>query len=94
MSEPTSLDRVIEGVLSTGLLCSSALLAAGLLAGRPGLLSAGIVLLMLTPVARVVVVTIDLLRQRDWAFAATSLWILGVLLFSLYVAWRLEASRL
>jgi uncharacterized membrane protein YgdD (TMEM256/DUF423 family) len=94
MSTPTALDRVIEGVLSVGLLCSSALLAAGLFASRPGLLSAGIVLLMLTPLARVVVVTIDLLRQRDWAFAATSLWILGVLMFSLYVAWRLQAARL
>jgi uncharacterized membrane protein len=94
VSAPTDLDRVIEGVLSIGLLCSSVLLAAGLLLSRQGLLSAGIVLLMLTPVARVVVVTIDLLRQRDWPFAATSAWILGVLLFSLYVAWRLEAARL
>jgi uncharacterized membrane protein len=93
MSEPTALDRAIEGVLSVGLLCSSVLLAAGLLSSRPGLLAAGIVLLMLTPVARVVVVTIDLLRQKDWPFAATSLWILGVLLFSLYMAWRLQASR-
>jgi uncharacterized membrane protein len=93
VSEPTALDRVIEVVLSVGLLTSSVLLAAGLLAGRPGLLAAGIVLLMMTPLARVVVVTIDLLRQRDWAFAATSLWILGVLLFSLYVAWHLEAPR-
>jgi uncharacterized membrane protein len=93
MSAPTALDRVIEVVLSVGLLCSSVLLAAGLLASRPGVLAAGIVLLMLTPVARVVVVTIDLMRQRDWVFAATSLWILGVLLFSLYVAWRLGATR-
>lgn len=94
MSEASALDRVIEVVLSAGLLASSVLLAVGLLASRPHLLAAGIVLLMLTPVARVVVVTIDLLRQRDWTFAATSLWILGVLLFSLYVAWRLEAPRL
>jgi uncharacterized membrane protein len=94
MSAPTALDRVIEVVLSVGLLCSSVLLAAGLLASRPGVLAAGIVLLMLTPVARVVVVTIDLMRQRDWVFAATSLWILGVLLFSLYVAWRLGGARL
>ena len=94
MSEPTSLDRVIEVVLTAGLLVSSVLLAAGLLAGRQGLLAAGIVMLMMTPVARVVVVTIDLVRQRDWPFAATSAWILGVLMFSLYVAWRLQAARL
>lgn len=93
MSAPSALDRVIEVVLTVGLLCSSALLASGLLSGRHGLLAAGIVLLMLTPVARVVVVTIDLARQRDWLFAATSAWILGVLLFSLYVAWHLEAAR-
>ena len=50
-------------------------------------------LLLLTPVARVVVVTIDLLRRRDWVFAATSAWILGVLLFSLFVAWGLSPAR-
>ena len=93
MSEPSALDRVIEAVLTIGLLASSALLAAGLLTARPGLLAAGMMMLMLTPVARVVVVTIDLARQRDWVFTATSAWILGVLLFSLYVAWRVEAIR-
>ena len=91
MSEATDLDRAIEVVLTGGLLASSVLLAAGLFTGRQGLLAAGMVMLMLTPVARVVVVTIDLVRQRDWPFAATSAWILGVLLFSLYVAWRLQA---
>jgi uncharacterized membrane protein len=90
----SALDRAIEVVLSVGLLASSVLLVAGLVTGRHGVLAAGIVMLMLTPVARVVVVTIDLLRQRDWVFAATSLWILGVLLFSLYVAFRLEAARI
>ena len=93
MSEATELDRVIEVVLTAGLLASSVLLAAGLFTGRHGLLSAGMMMLMLTPVARVVVVTIDLVRQRDWTFAATSAWILGVLLFSLYVAWRLQAAH-
>jgi hypothetical protein len=91
MTEASDLDRVIEVVLTAGLLASSVLLAAGLFTGRHGLLAAGMILLMMTPVARVVVVTIDLVRQRDWPFAATSAWILGVLLFSLYVAWRLQA---
>jgi uncharacterized membrane protein len=89
VSDQSSLDEVIEAVLSGGLAISSVLLLLGLVLSRPGLLTAGIVLLLLTPVARVVVVTIDLLRRRDWVFAATSAWILGVLLFSLYVAWGL-----
>jgi uncharacterized membrane protein len=93
VSDESRLDVVIEAVLTGGLAISSALLLFGLLLSRPGLLTAGIVLLLLTPVARVVVVTIDLLRRRDWVFAATSAWILGVLLFSLFVAWGLSPSR-
>ena len=93
MSDQSSLDEVIEAVLSGGLAISSVLLLLGLVLSRAGLLTAGIVLLLLTPVARVVVVTIDLLRRRDWVFAATSGWILGVLLFSLYVAWGLAPKH-
>jgi uncharacterized membrane protein len=93
VSDQSSLDEVIEAVLSGGLAISSVLLLLGLVLSRQGLLTAGIVLLLLTPVARVVVVTIDLLRRRDWAFAATSAWILGVLLFSLYVAWGLAPKH-
>ena len=93
MSDQSQLDEVIEAVLTGGLAISSALLFAGLLLARPGLLTAGIVLLLMTPVARVVVVTIDLVRRRDWVFAATSAWILGVLLFSLFVAWGLSPKH-
>ncbi|MET0551643.1 MAG: DUF1634 domain-containing protein [Vicinamibacteria bacterium] len=93
MSDESQLDVVIEAVLTGGLAISSALLLFGLLLSRPALLTAGIVLLLLTPVARVVVVTIDLLRRRDWVFAATSAWILGVLLFSLFVAWGLSPAH-
>ncbi len=91
-SDESQLDTVIEAVLAGGLAVSSILLLAGLLLSRPALLTAGIVLLLLTPVARVVVVTIDLLRRRDWIFAATSAWILGVLLFSVLVAWGLAPA--
>jgi uncharacterized membrane protein len=93
VSDQSQLDEVIEAVLTGGLAISSVLLLAGLLLARPGLLTAGIVLLLLTPVARVVVVTIDLVRRRDWVFAATSAWILGVLLFSLFVAWGLSPKH-
>jgi len=93
VSDQSQLDEVIEAVLTGGLAISSALLLAGLLLARPGLLTAGIVLLLMTPVARVVVVTIDLVRRRDWVFAATSAWILGVLLFSLFVAWGLSPKH-
>jgi hypothetical protein len=93
LAGPSRLDRVVEIVLSAGLLLSALLLLAGLLAGRPGVLWLGVLVMLLTPVARVVVVTAGLLLRRDWIFAAVSLWILGVLGFSFYVAWQVEAPR-
>ena len=87
MSEgPTGLERTIEVVLTGGLLASAALLLAGLALDRALLLKWGILILMSTPVARVVVVTAGLLRERDWLFAAVSFWILAVLGSSLYFA--------
>jgi uncharacterized membrane protein len=85
----TRLDKTIEAVLSTGLLVSAALLAAGLLLGQERLLRLGVMVLMATPAARVVVVAIGMLLERDWIFAAVSLWILGVLASSVAVALRL-----
>ena len=66
---------------------------AGLALERTPLLQWGIVVLMATPVARVVVVTIGLALERDWAFALISLWILGVLASSLYVAAHVGRPR-
>jgi uncharacterized membrane protein len=83
---PSPLDRAIEAVLTTGVLLSGCLLLAGLALERPPLLRWGILLLLATPVARVVVVTAGLLRQRDWLFALVSLWILAVLASGIYVA--------
>ena len=83
---PTRLDRVVEAVLMTGLLASAACLLGGLLARSERALWTGTLVLLLTPMARVAVVTVGLLRRRDWVFAAVSLWILGVLVFSCYMA--------
>jgi hypothetical protein len=78
----------IEAVLSAGLLASAALLAAGLLLSQEPLLRYGVLLLMLTPVARVIVLTLGLLLERDWSFALVSLWILAVLCSSALFAFR------
>lgn len=83
---PTRLDLAVEVVLTAGLALSALLLLGGLLAGRPRPLWWGILLLILTPVSRVVVVTVGLLHRRDWLFGAVSLWILSVLAFSFWVA--------
>jgi uncharacterized membrane protein len=88
LSQETGLDRVIEAVLSVGLLLSASLLAGGLFFGSQEALRWGALLLMMTPVARVVVVTVGMTLERDWVFAAVSLWILAVLVWSAWSAVR------
>ena len=86
VSPDNRIERVVEAVLSLGLLVSAALLVAGLGTGQDSLLRLGVMLLIATPVVRVVVVTLGLLLERDWLFSVVSLWILSVLLWSLWLA--------
>ena len=83
------LERVIEAALTGGLALSGLLLVAGLVLGSTDPLWWGVLLLILTPVVRVVVVTVGLVLDHDWLFASVSLFVLGVLLSSVYVAGRL-----
>jgi uncharacterized membrane protein len=85
----SALDKTIEMVLGIGLATSALLLVLGLLLGHPELLRGGVLLLILTPVARVAVVTVALLHQGDRVFGAVSLWILLVLIGSAMVGARL-----
>jgi len=89
VSPAPGLDRAIEVVLMAGLVSSAALLLFGLLGGDPGVLRLGILLLMVTPAGRVVVLSIGLLRQRDFLFGLLSLWILAVLGLSMLIGARL-----
>lgn len=84
-----SLERAIESALTLGLLVSGALLLLGLVGGNEGALRAGIVLLMLTPVARVLILTVGLIHERDFVFAAVSLFVLSVLGAGILLAGRL-----
>jgi len=83
------LERAIEVALTGGVALSGMLLVAGLALGAPGPLWWGVLLLILTPVVRVVVVTIGLILDHDWLFAAVSLFVLAVLLASVHVAGRI-----
>jgi len=53
-------------------------------AGHPrGLIQLGLLLLIATPVARVAFSVIAYVSERDWLYAAITLFVLGVLLYSL-----------
>lgn len=88
MTGPTHLDRAVELTLGIGVAASGLLLAFGLLLGQQDLLRWGALLLMLTPIARVVIVTIGLFARRDLVFGGISLWILVILMTSVSVALR------
>jgi uncharacterized membrane protein len=83
------LERAIEVALSGGVLVSGLLLLLGLATGSLALLRWGVVLLMLTPVTRVLVLTVGLFHERDYLFGTLSLWILAVLASGIWVSVRL-----
>jgi uncharacterized membrane protein len=85
-----NLEAAIGRVLRLGVLASSACLGAGLaitLAGGSaglagGLLTTGLVILLATPAARVVVSAINYARERDWLFVVLTLTVLAELIAS------------
>lgn len=91
-----TLEHRLGRVLRAGGVVSTALLAAGLLAFfvaptvsvTSWLLNAGLVLLMATPVARVMVATLGYLASRNWLFAALAFMVLCVLIVGVVIAVR------
>lgn len=76
MSVESDLEHRIGRVLTIGVRTSALFLAAGLALSFAGatwvaawLMTAGLLLLMATPVARVATSMIEYLRHRDWTFS-------------------------
>ena len=96
MTRPSSdrLELVLLSVLRWGARVSTALLAIGLALELTGAAPAvanpitrlGLIVLMATPVARVVVSVFEYLAERDWMFAALTATVLTILVGSLLVA--------
>jgi uncharacterized membrane protein len=90
------LEVILGRVLLAGVLLSSACLAVGLALWMAGgysvaanrVLAAGLIVLMGTPILRVVVSLVEYLRMRDWLFAATTVVVLAVLMGAVAVALR------
>ena len=80
------LERAIEAALTAGLVASAALLFVGLAGGWAEGMRWGVLVLLLTPVARVVVLTCGLFLARDWLFGFVSLFVLAVLLSGMFVS--------
>jgi Protein of unknown function (DUF1634) len=90
------LEVQLGRLLFAGVMSAAGCLAIGLLlwmaGGRPAaanvILTAGLVILMLTPIARVVTSLVVYVRMRDWFFVATTIAVFVVLL----LAWLLKTG--
>ena len=90
----TRLEAIIGVVLRVGVTTSSACLATGLALSfvpslEPGaswLLHIGIIVLLATPVARVVVSIVEYVSERDWMFATLTTIVLLELMASAVAA--------
>jgi uncharacterized membrane protein len=88
------LELRLGRLLFAGVISSALCLAAGLVlwvAGGPStmantILTTGLVILMMTPLARVVTSIVVYVRMRDWFFVGTTIAVFVVLL----VAWVLK----
>ena len=89
------LETTIGEVLRFGTITSSTMFAIGLVMTVAGyqpaaaelLLVAGLVILLATPVARVVVSVIEYMRERDWTFVMLTLIVLLALAGSVIAAY-------
>ena len=92
--ESGRMERLLGKVLGVGLAISVVVLASGLaltLAGAAPAaadrtLRVGLMILMATPVARVMAATVEYAMERDLAFLAITLSVLAVLFASLLAA--------
>jgi uncharacterized membrane protein len=92
--KPGRMETVLGRVLGAGLAVSVVVLALGLALTLAGvapaaadrILRIGLMILMATPVARVMAATIEYATERDWAFLAVTLSVLAVLFASLVAA--------
>jgi uncharacterized membrane protein len=90
------LEVTLGRLLQAGVLSAAACLAAGLGIWMSGsmrgaatvLLTTGLMILMATPILRVVVSLVEYARMRDWFFVTTTLFVFGVLIVTLTLALR------
>ena len=85
-TQTAAIELVLARLLRIGSLIAAALLAVGILAmvlGQtefaPRLITAGLLVLLCTPVMRVAVAGIIFVREKDWHFALFSLVVLCAL---------------
>ena len=84
--------RLLFGGITSAAICLAVGLVLWMAGGHPAasnrILTAGLVILMITPIARVVISFVVYVRLRDWFFVGTTVMVFVVLT----VAWLLKAK--
>jgi uncharacterized membrane protein len=91
-----ALERRIGYVLKSGSMISTALLALGVVvvlaapaaAAGPILIQAGLLIVIATPIVRVIVSMFGFAQEHEWKFVVMTLAVLGVLAASVVAAFR------
>ena len=84
------VERVLQWVYTGALLIAAPLLLAGLLLHDARLLEAGVLTVMMTPLAGAVILAAAMALARDWRFTAIAMLVLAILGSSLIAAARLR----
>jgi uncharacterized membrane protein len=95
------LELTLGRVLQTGLLTAALCLAAGLVFSMvqgPSRLSNaaltfGLIVLMATPIVRVLVSLVAYIRMRDWFFVTTTITVFVLLAVTVVLAWVKAGAR-
>jgi uncharacterized membrane protein len=85
--QDVAADRAVSLTLKAGAYTAFALIMAGLLvrgsaAWGERVITAGVLVLLATPVLRIVVASIQFLRERDFKYALVSLGVLGIVILA------------
>ena len=95
------LERSLGRLLQAGVFSSAACLAVGLVAWMAAgpspaatlALTIGLVILMSTPILRVVVSLVAYVRMRDWFFVITTITVFVLLAVTVTLAWLKASGR-
>ena len=80
-----TLETVLARVLGIGTAIASALIAVGIVAGVPPMITAGIAAIIALPALRVTLMVIAYVRARDGQTAAIALAVLAILALGVVV---------
>ena len=80
------IERILGTLLRAGVMLAALVVIAGGVLSRPEVIGFGLVLLIATPVARVVFSVVAFTLERDWLYVGITLFVLAVLSYGLAAA--------